>query len=184
MAVRAAAKKRVARKKVASRGKKKVTRKTTAKKAPARRKVAKKRATNKRVVRKKAAKSSFGGGGKVKPADVALFTRQMATMMRAGVPLVQAFEIVADGVEKPKVGDLIRTIRNDVYLNDPDLRFGWLRRRRLALHRKMGADWLFCRPTSDRFSTAAPPRVGGFGTLLSGPSHFSNFLLAKCLELS
>ena len=48
-------------------------------------------------------------GGSVKPADIALFTRQMATMMRAGVPLVQAFDIVADGLDKPKVADLVRT---------------------------------------------------------------------------
>jgi type IV pilus assembly protein PilC len=65
-------------------------------------------------VRKKAAGMSLGGGGSPKPADIALFTRQMATMMRAGVPLVQAFEIVADGVDKPKVADLIRAVRNDV----------------------------------------------------------------------
>jgi type IV pilus assembly protein PilC len=64
-------------------------------------------------VRKKTAGLSLGGGS-IKPADIALFTRQMATMMRAGVPLVQAFEIVADGVDKPKVADLIRKIRNDV----------------------------------------------------------------------
>ncbi len=64
---------------------------------------------------KKKTKSLFSsGGGSIKPADIALFTRQMATMMRAGVPLVQAFEIVADGAEKPKVTDLIRDIRNDV----------------------------------------------------------------------
>ncbi len=65
-------------------------------------------------VRKKGKGLSLGGGGSVKPADIALFTRQMSTMMRAGVPLVQAFDIVADGVEKPKVGDLIRAVRNDV----------------------------------------------------------------------
>jgi len=65
-------------------------------------------------VKKKSAGISLGGGGKVKPADVALFTRQMATMMRAGVPLVQAFDIVADGVDKPKLGDLIRAVRQDV----------------------------------------------------------------------
>ncbi|MBM4203415.1 MAG: type II secretion system F family protein [Gammaproteobacteria bacterium] len=53
-------------------------------------------------------------GGKVKPADIALFTRQMATMMKAGVPLVQAFDIVADGLDKPKVAQLIRDIRQDV----------------------------------------------------------------------
>jgi type IV pilus assembly protein PilC len=64
-------------------------------------------------VRKKGKSRSLGGGS-VKPADIALFTRQMSTMMRAGVPLVQAFDIVADGVEKPKVGELIRNIRSDV----------------------------------------------------------------------
>jgi len=65
-------------------------------------------------VKKKSKGISFGGGGKVNPADVALFTRQMATMMRAGVPLVQAFDIVADGVDKPNLAELIRTVRNDV----------------------------------------------------------------------
>jgi type IV pilus assembly protein PilC len=65
-------------------------------------------------VRKKSQGLNFSIGGNVKPADVALFTRQMATMMRAGVPLVQAFDIVADGLDKPKVGELVRTIRNDV----------------------------------------------------------------------
>jgi type IV pilus assembly protein PilC len=65
-------------------------------------------------VRKKSAASSFKFGGAIKPADIALFTRQMATMMRAGVPLVQAFEIVADGVDKPKMKDLILEVRNDV----------------------------------------------------------------------
>lgn len=66
-----------------------------------------------RVTKKRAA-IKLGGGGKVKPADIALFTRQMATMMRAGVPLVQAFDIVADGVDKPKLADLIRNVRQDV----------------------------------------------------------------------
>ncbi|MEM7078418.1 MAG: type II secretion system F family protein [Pseudomonadota bacterium] len=65
-------------------------------------------------VKKKSAGINLGGGGSVKPADVALFTRQMATMMRAGVPLVQAFDIVADGVEKPKLAELIRNVRQDV----------------------------------------------------------------------
>ena len=65
-------------------------------------------------VKKKSASLSFGGGGKVKPADIALFTRQMATMMRAGVPLVQAFDIVADGVDKPALAELIRNVRTDV----------------------------------------------------------------------
>ena len=65
-------------------------------------------------VRKKSAGFSFGGGGSIKPADISLFTRQMATMMKAGVPLVQAFEIVAEGLDKPKLGELIRAVRNDV----------------------------------------------------------------------
>jgi type IV pilus assembly protein PilC len=52
--------------------------------------------------------------GRIVSADIALFTRQMATMMRAGVPLVQAFDIVADGVEKPSMATLVRSIRNDV----------------------------------------------------------------------
>ncbi|NIP13648.1 MAG: type II secretion system F family protein [Pseudomonadales bacterium] len=65
-------------------------------------------------VRKKSKGLSLTGGGSVKPVDIALFTRQMSTMMRAGVPLVQAFEIVAGGVDKPKVATLIRALRDDV----------------------------------------------------------------------
>lgn len=65
-------------------------------------------------VKKKSKAFSLGGGGSVKPVDIALFTRQMSTMMRAGVPLVQAFEIVAGGVDKPKVATLIRALRDDV----------------------------------------------------------------------
>jgi type IV pilus assembly protein PilC len=68
---------------------------------------------NARKVKKKTDGFKFGSA-KVKPADIALFTRQMATMMRAGVPLVQSFDIVADGVDKPKLAELIRSIRNDV----------------------------------------------------------------------
>lgn len=65
-------------------------------------------------LKKKSQGLSLLGGGKITPADIALFVRQMATMMRAGVPLVQSFDIVADGVDKPKVAELIRAIRNDV----------------------------------------------------------------------
>jgi type IV pilus assembly protein PilC len=65
-------------------------------------------------VRKKS-KPLFGGQGKpIKPADIAVFTRQLATMMKAGVPLVQSFEIVAEGTEKPKMQELVTDIRNDV----------------------------------------------------------------------
>jgi type IV pilus assembly protein PilC len=66
-------------------------------------------------VRKKA-KPLFGSGqGKpIKPADIAIFTRQLATMLRAGVPLVQSFEIVEDGLEKPRMREMIKSIRSDV----------------------------------------------------------------------
>ena len=65
-------------------------------------------------VRKKP-KPLFGPGNKpIKPMDIAIFTRQMATMMKAGVPLVQSFDIVADGVESKSLADLIRAIREDV----------------------------------------------------------------------
>ncbi|HEY6130656.1 MAG TPA: type II secretion system F family protein, partial [Halioglobus sp.] len=65
-------------------------------------------------VRKKA-KPLFGGKGKpIKAADIAIFTRQLATMLKAGVPLVQSFEIVEDGLEKPSMKELIKSIRMDV----------------------------------------------------------------------
>jgi type IV pilus assembly protein PilC len=65
-------------------------------------------------VRKKA-KPLFGGRGKaIKPADIAVFTRQLATMMKAGVPLVQSFDIVADGLENENMRTLVNTIKNDV----------------------------------------------------------------------
>lgn len=64
-------------------------------------------------VRKKP-KPLFGGKKKIKPMDIAIFTRQMATMMKAGVPLVQSFDIVADGVDNPALAELIRAIREDV----------------------------------------------------------------------
>src|SRR5690554_2014766 len=63
----------------------------------------------------KKAKPLFGGGSKtIKPADIAVFSRQMATMMKAGVPLVQAFDIVADGLENPALKELVLSIRDDV----------------------------------------------------------------------
>lgn len=59
-------------------------------------------------------KPLFGGKKAIKPMDIAIFTRQMATMMKAGVPLVQSFDIVADGVDNPALAELIRSIREDV----------------------------------------------------------------------
>ena len=53
-------------------------------------------------------------GAKVTPGDIALFTRQLATMMKAGVPLVQSFEIVADGMDNLMMKDLILKIRDEI----------------------------------------------------------------------
>lgn len=64
---------------------------------------------------KKKPKPLFGSGGKpIKPADISAFTRQMATMMKAGVPLVQSFDIVAEGAEKESLRELIGNVRDDV----------------------------------------------------------------------
>ena len=64
---------------------------------------------------KKKPKPLFGGGGKkIKPMDIALFTRQMATMMKAGVPLVQSFDIVADGSDNPNITKLVKDIKEEV----------------------------------------------------------------------
>ena len=53
------------------------------------------------------------GNKKITPLDIA-FTRQMATMMKAGVPLVQSFDIVSDGTDNPALKELINSIRTDV----------------------------------------------------------------------
>jgi type IV pilus assembly protein PilC len=64
---------------------------------------------------KKKAKPLFGsGGGKIKPMDIAIFTRQLATMTKAGVPLIQAFDIVGDGLEKPAMSTMVTQIKNDI----------------------------------------------------------------------
>ena len=53
-------------------------------------------------------------GKKIKPRDIAIFTRQLATMMKAGVPLLQAFDIVGRGNANPSVAKLLNDIRSDV----------------------------------------------------------------------
>lgn len=63
---------------------------------------------------KKKPKPLFGGSKKITPFDIAMFTRQMATMMKAGVPLVQSFDIVTDGLENQGLKELIAAVRNDV----------------------------------------------------------------------
>jgi len=60
-------------------------------------------------------KPLLGGKGKsIKPMDVAIFTRQLATMMKAGVPLVQSFDIVADGLQNANMKDLVLKIKTEV----------------------------------------------------------------------
>ncbi|MEZ0186946.1 MAG: type II secretion system F family protein [Candidatus Reddybacter sp.] len=54
------------------------------------------------------------GSKPIKPKDIAVFSRQMATMMKAGVPLVQSFEIVMEGAEHEKLKTLIGEIHEDV----------------------------------------------------------------------
>jgi type IV pilus assembly protein PilC len=65
-------------------------------------------------VKKKAKEFTLFGTKKITPADIAIFTRQLATMMKAGVPMVQAFTIVADGTEHDGMRKLINELRTDV----------------------------------------------------------------------
>lgn len=63
---------------------------------------------------KKKPKSLFGGAVKITPSDIAIFARQMATMMQAGVPLVQSFEIIGQGNDKQNMQKLILGIKSEV----------------------------------------------------------------------
>ncbi len=63
---------------------------------------------------KKQSKGLFFGGGKITPADIAIFSRQLATMLAAGIPLVQSFEIVGTGHENAAMQKLIMAIKADV----------------------------------------------------------------------
>ncbi len=62
----------------------------------------------------KVKKRRVSGGKAIKQKDIAIFTRQLATMMRAGVPLLQAFDIVARGATNPRLTRLLNDIRQDV----------------------------------------------------------------------
>ncbi|MDR7268996.1 type IV pilus assembly protein PilC [Pelomonas saccharophila] len=62
----------------------------------------------------KVKKRRSSGGSSIKQKDIAIFTRQLATMMRAGVPLLQAFDIVARGATNPRLTRLLNDIRQDV----------------------------------------------------------------------
>ena len=62
----------------------------------------------------KVKKRRASGGSAIKQKDIAVFTRQLATMMRAGVPLLQAFDIVGRGATNPRLTRLLNDIRQDV----------------------------------------------------------------------
>ncbi|MES2880466.1 MAG: type II secretion system F family protein [Pseudomonadota bacterium] len=66
------------------------------------------------VMPTKIKKRTMRAGKSIKPKDLAIFTRQLATMMKAGVPLLQAFDIVGRGNPNPSVTKLLNDIRTDV----------------------------------------------------------------------
>jgi type IV pilus assembly protein PilC len=66
------------------------------------------------VIPSKLKKRRMSSGSRIKPKDLAIFTRQLATMMKAGVPLLQAFDIVGRGNPNPRVTKLLNDIRTDV----------------------------------------------------------------------
>jgi type IV pilus assembly protein PilC len=66
------------------------------------------------VVATRVKKRRMGSGKAIRPKDLAIFTRQLATMMKAGVPLLQAFDIVGRGNPNPSVTRLLNGIRTDV----------------------------------------------------------------------
>jgi len=72
-----------------------------------------KQGINPQKVRKKSI-SLFSAGKKIKPMDIALFTRQMATMMKAGVPLLQSFDIIGEGFDNPNMRKLVDDLKQEV----------------------------------------------------------------------
>ncbi len=67
-----------------------------------------------KTVKKKTKPLLGGRGKKIKPLDISIFTRQLATMMKAGVPLVQSFDIVGEGLENPNMRQVVSSLKNDV----------------------------------------------------------------------
>jgi type IV pilus assembly protein PilC len=63
---------------------------------------------------KKQSQGLFSGGGTITPADIAIFMRQLSTMLAAGIPLVQSFEIVGNGHENAAMQKLIMSVKADV----------------------------------------------------------------------
>jgi len=72
-----------------------------------------KQGINPTKVRKKGL-SILSKGKRIKPMDIALFTRQMATMMGSGVPLLQSFDIIAEGFDNPNMRKLVEEIKQEV----------------------------------------------------------------------
>ena len=66
------------------------------------------------VMVNKVKKRRMSGGKSIKQKDIAIFTRQLSTMMRAGVPLIQSFDIVARGSTNPRMTRLLTDIRSDI----------------------------------------------------------------------
>ncbi|GAA0557073.1 type II secretion system F family protein [Halomonas salifodinae] len=66
------------------------------------------------IVRNIRRKGGVGGMGRIKPRDVMLFARQMATMIRAGVPMLQALSVVAESLKKPAMSALVQQLMSDV----------------------------------------------------------------------
>jgi type IV pilus assembly protein PilC len=66
------------------------------------------------IIVKKVKKQKYGRGGKVTDKDISLFTRQLATMMKAGVPLLQCFDIVGKGASNPAVARLLVEVKTEV----------------------------------------------------------------------
>ncbi|KOR28224.1 type II secretion system protein F, partial [Achromatium sp. WMS1] len=73
-----------------------------------------KQGTTNAKVKKQAAPLFGGSAKKITPKDIAVFSRQLATMMQAGVAIVQAFDIVGKGHNNPSMQDLILKIKTDV----------------------------------------------------------------------
>jgi len=65
-------------------------------------------------IKKQSSALAAAKGKKITPGDIAIFSRQMATMMAAGVPLVQSFDIIGKGHENPRMQNLIMAIKADV----------------------------------------------------------------------
>lgn len=66
------------------------------------------------IIVQKVKKQKYGSGGKVSEKDITLFTRQLATMLKAGVPLLQCFDIVGKGASNPAVSRLLVEIKTEV----------------------------------------------------------------------